>query len=178
MNIFLNFLRYFIIVLTIFSCSKPDPITGETPIIEPSVEKRARDFADKGGGIFGDINNRRPGGGSSSVDFASSNVLWRATLKSLDFLPLLNVDYAGGVIVYDWYSEDLNSKEQIKVTVRFLNNELRSDSIDIIAHKKNCENISNCKTIKLQNNFTNLLKDNIISAARIIKIEESKKEKK
>jgi hypothetical protein len=82
MNIFLNFLRYFIIALTIFSCSKPDPVTGETPVIEPSVEKRARDFADKGGGIFGDINNRRPGGGSSSVDFASSNVLWRATLKS------------------------------------------------------------------------------------------------
>jgi hypothetical protein len=72
----------------------------------------------------------------------------------------------------------LNSKEQIKVTVRFLNNELRSDSIDIIAHKKNCENINNCKTIKLQNNFTSLLKDNIISAARIIKIEEAKKEKK
>jgi hypothetical protein len=178
MNIFLNFLRYFIIALTIFSCSKPDPVTGETPVIEPSVEKRARDFADKGGGIFGDINNRRPGGSSSSVDFASSNVLWRATLKSLDFLPLLNADYAGGVIVYDWYSEDLNSKEQIKVTVRFLNNELRSDSIDIIAHKKNCDNINNGKTIKLQNNFTSLLKDNIISAARIIKIEEAKKEKK
>ena len=178
MKIFFNFLRYFIVVITIFSCAKPDPITGETQVIEPSAEKRARDFADKGGGIFGDINNRRPGGGSASVDFASSNVLWRATLKSLDFLPLLNVDYAGGVIVYDWYSEDLNSKEQIKVTVRFLNNELRSDSIDIIAHKKNCENINNCKTIKLQNNFTNLLKDNIISAARIIKIEEATQEKK
>ena len=74
MKIFFNFLRYFIVVITIFSCAKPDPITGETQVIEPSAEKRARDFADKGGGIFGDINNRRPGGGSASVDFASSNV--------------------------------------------------------------------------------------------------------
>ena len=176
-SVILKFLAYILILLPIISCSKPDPVTGETKVVEPSVEKRAREFADKSGGIFGDINNRRSGG-SSSVDFATSNVLWRATLKSLDFLPLLNVDYAGGIIVYDWYSEDLNSKEQIKVTVRFLNNELRSDSIDVIVHKKNCESFENCKTIKLQNNFSNQLKDNILSVARLIKIEEAKKEKK
>jgi hypothetical protein len=176
-SVILKFLAYILILLPIISCSKPDPVTGESKVVEPSVEKRAREFADKSGGIFGDINNRRSGG-SSSVDFATSNVLWRATLKSLDFLPLLNVDYAGGIIVYDWYSEDLNSKEQIKVTVRFLNNELRSDSIDVIVHKKNCESFENCKTIKLQNNFSNQLKDNILSVARLIKIEEAKKEKK
>ena len=175
--VILKFLAYILILLPIISCSKPDPVTGESKVIEPSVEKRAREFADKSGGIFGDINNRRSGG-SSSVDFATSNVLWRATLKSLDFLPLLNVDYAGGIILYDWYSEDLNSREQIKVTVRFLNNELRSDSIDVSVHKKNCESFENCRTIKLQNNFSNQLKDNILSVARLIKIEEAKKEKK
>jgi hypothetical protein len=166
-----------IVLISTISCSKVDPVTGESKIIEPDVQKRAREYADKGGGIFGDINNKKPGG-STSVDFATSNVLWRATLKSLDFLPLLNVDYAGGVIIYDWYSEDLNSKEQIKVSVRFLNNELRSDSIDIIVHKKNCESFENCKIIKLQNNFSSQLKDNILSVARLIKIEEAKKEKK
>ena len=173
----LRFFASILILLAILSCAKSDPVTGESKIPEPSVEKRAREFADKGGGIFGDINNRKPGG-STSVDFATSNVLWRATLKSLDFLPLLNVDYAGGIILYDWYSEDLNSREQIKVTVRFLNNELRSDSIDVIVHKKNCESFENCRTIKLQNNFSNQLKDNILSVARLIKIEETKKEKK
>ena len=169
---------FFIIILSIVSCAskKSDPI-AEEEIFEPDPQKRARAFADKGGGIFGDINNRRSGG-STSVDFATSNVLWRATLKSLDFLPLLNVDYAGGIILYDWYSEDLNSREQIKVTVRFLNNELRSDSIDVIVHKKNCESFENCRTIKLQNNFSNQLKDNILSVARLIRIEEAKKEKK
>jgi hypothetical protein len=173
----LGFFTNTLILLAILSCAKSDPVTGESQIPEPSVEKRAREFADKGGGIFGDINNKKPGG-STSVDFATSNVLWRATLKSLDFLPLLNVDYAGGIILYDWYSEDLNSREQIKVTVRFLNNELRSDSIDVIVHKKNCESFENCRTIKLQNNFSNQLKDNILSVARLIKIEEAKKEKK
>jgi len=176
-NCIFTFFSCFIIIISTGNCSKVDPVTGETKIIEPDVQKRAREYADKGGGIFGDINNKKPGG-SSSVDFATSNVLWRATLKSLDFLPLLNVDYAGGVIVYDWYSEDLNSREQIKVSVRFLNNELRSDSIDIIVHKKNCESFENCKIIKLQNNFSNQLKDNILSVARLIKIEEAKKEKK
>jgi hypothetical protein len=174
----LGFFANILILLAILSCAKSDPVTGESKIPEPSVEKRAREFADKGGGIFGDINNKKPGGGSTSVDFATSNVLWRATLKSLDFLPLLNVDYAGGIILYDWYSEDLNSREQIKVTVRFLNNELRSDSIDVIVHKKNCESFENCRTIKLQNNFSNQLKDNILSVARLIRIEEAKKEKK
>lgn len=173
----LGFFANILILLAILSCTKSDPVTGESKIPEPSVEKRAREFADKGGGIFGDINNKKSGG-STSVDFATSNVLWRATLKSLDFLPLLNVDYAGGIILYDWYSEDLNSREQIKVTVRFLNNELRSDSIDVIVHKKNCESFENCRTIKLQNNFSNQLKDNILSVARLIKIEEAKKEKK
>jgi len=173
----LGFFANILILLAILSCTKSDPVTGESKIPEPSAEKRAREFADKGGGIFGDINNKKSGG-STSVDFATSNVLWRATLKSLDFLPLLNVDYAGGIILYDWYSEDLNSREQIKVTVRFLNNELRSDSIDVIVHKKNCESFENCRTIKLQNNFSSQLKDNILSVARLIKIEEAKKEKK
>jgi hypothetical protein len=105
-------------------------------------------------------------------------VLWRATLKSLDFLPIINADYSGGIVIYDWYSEDLNSKEQIKVSVRFLNNEVRSDSLEINVYKKICETFDNCKTIKMKNNFPNQLKENILSVARLLKIEEAKKEKK
>ena len=142
---------------------------------EPSAYERSKTYAEKNPiTIFGKDSKDK----NTNFEFSTSNVLWRATLKSLDFLPLLNVDYAGGVILYDWYSEDLNSREQIKVTVRFLNNELRSDSIDVIVHKKNCESFENCRTIKLQNNFSSQLKDNILSVARLIKIEEAKKEKK
>ena len=171
----MRFLSIFLI-LGLFSCSSTvDPVTGERKTYELDEKKRIRENVEKGGGIFGDLGR---GSKDTTFSFATSNVLWRATLKSLDFLPLLNVDYAGGIILYDWYSEDLNSREQIKVTVRFLNNELRSDSIDVIVHKKNCESFENCKTIKLQNNFSNQLKDNILSVARLIKIEEAKKEKK
>lgn len=173
-------LNNFLIVLTllfILACSKADPTDTENQRFEPSPEKRARAYADKGGGIFGDINNVKKSG-STTYDFATSNVMWRATLKTLDFLPLSNVDYSGGVIVYDWYADNLNSKEQIKISVRFFNNELRSDSIEIIAHKRICETLDKCFVSKLNNNFSNDIKDNILSAARSLKIEETKKEKK
>jgi len=157
-------------------CAKTDPITGEKVIIDPNLDKKAREARDRGGGIFGDINNRRSS--STTFEFASSNVLWRATLKSLDFLPLLNADYSGGIIIYDWYSQTNNPKEQIKISVQFLNNELRSDSIKITAHKKICETVERCSNSTLDQNFANSVKESIIASARILKIEEAKKEKK
>lgn len=158
----------------IVNCSKKiDPVTGEEKVPELDTNKKAREFADKGGGLFGDINNRKSSG-TTTYEFASSNVLWRATLKSLDFLPVINADYSGGIIIYDWYSEDLNSKEQIKVSVKFLSNELRSDSIQVTVHKKTCENIGNCITLKLENKFSSEIKEKILLTARSMKIEETK----
>jgi hypothetical protein len=161
--------------IIISACSKKDPTTGEVIRIEPNPEKRAKEFADKGGGIFGEINRRSS---STSFEFANSNVLWRATLKSLDFLPLLNADYGGGIIIYDWYSQTNNPKEQIKISVQFLNSELRSNSIKITAHKKICETAERCSTSTLDQNFTNSIKDSIIVSARALRIEEAKKDKK
>ena len=86
----------------------------------------------------------------------------------------MNADYSGGVIIYDWYSEK-NTKEQIKVSIRFLSNELRSDSIQVIAHKKTCDTLENCSTQKLDNKFTLEIKDQILTNARSLKIEEDKK---
>jgi hypothetical protein len=165
-----------VFLIVVSACAQKDPTTGEIIRMEPNPDKRAREFADKGGGIFGDINNKRSG--STTFEFASSNVLWRATLKSLDFLPLLNADYSGGIIIYDWYSQTNNPKEQIKISVQFLNNELRSDSIKIIAHKKICETTERCSNSTLDQNFANSIKDSIIASARTLKIEEVKKEKK
>ena len=170
-------LKFLIFSILIASCAKNDPSTGEKVLIETDPYKKAREFADKGGGIFGDINKINKSQGTN-FEFASSNVLWRATLKSLDFLPLLNADYTGGVIIYDWYSQTGNPKEQIKISVQFLNNELRSDSIKIIAHKKICETAERCSNSTLDQNFANSIKDSIITSARTLKIEEAKKEKK
>jgi hypothetical protein len=175
----MKFLKFFLLlnlIIILSNCAKIDPVTGEKVLIETDANKRAVEAARQGGGIFGDINNRKTS--STTVDFASSNVLWRATIKTLDFLPLLNTDYSGGIIVYDWYSQTNNPKEQIKISVQFLNNELRSDSIKITVHKKICESAERCSNSSLDQNFANSIKDSIIASARTLKIEEAKKEKK
>jgi hypothetical protein len=152
-----------------------DPASGEKVRIEPNPQTKAKEFAEKGQGIFGDINNKKSSG--TTFEFSTSNVLWRATLKSLDFLPLTNADYSGGIIVYDWYSNN-SSNEQIKITVRFLSNELRSESIEIISHKKTCDQNNKCVTEKLNNNLSADIKDKILLAARTMRIEENKSNQK
>lgn len=164
-----------IIILGLAQCGKTDPISGEKVLIETDAKKKAEQSRDKEGGIFGIIGQNKS---SNTFEFSTSNVLWRATLKSLDFLPLMNADYSGGIIIYDWYSQANNPKEQIKISVQFLNNELRSDSIKITAHKKICDNADRCSNSTTDQNFANSIKENIIASARMLKIEEAKKEKK
>ena len=168
---YIKYLYLLTILALLFSCSKNENQSQE--IFEPNVDKRARAAVEGGITVFGNRSS-----GSTTYEFASSNVLWRATLKSLDFLPLINADYSGGVIIYDWYSQSNNPKEQIKISVQFLNNELRSDSIKITAHKKICDNADRCSNSTLDQNFANSIKENIIASARTLKIEEAKKEKK
>ena len=171
-------LKIFLILLFLFfaACSKTDSVTGEKILIEPNPNIKAREVANKGDGIFGNLGKNTNRSTSAAIDFANSNVLWKATLKTLDFIPFSNTDYTGGVINYDWYSEKEN--EQIKITVRFLSNELRSESIQIISHKKTCLNSNNCSTQKMNENFSNQVKETILASARNMKIEEAKKEKK
>ena len=90
--------------------------------------------------------------GKTTYEFSTSNPLWRASLETLDFLPLSTVDYSGGIIITDWYSEN-NNQESIKITVRFLSNEIRSDSVKIIVHKKNCSKNLICSTNIVSNNI-------------------------
>ena len=172
-------LKYsFILLISVFltkCASNQDPVTGEKQRVEPNVNQRAKDFADKGGGIMGMIGKSSE---NTNFKFSTSNVLWRATLKSLDFLPLINADYTGGIIIYDWYSQANNPKEQIKISVQFLSDELRSDSVKITAHKKICDNADRCTNSAIDQNFSNSIKENIITTARTLKIEEAKKEKK
>jgi hypothetical protein len=163
---------FFLLFLITTNCAKTDPATGEKVLIEPNPDKRARDFADKGGGILGDLVREKTG---TNFEFTTSNVLWRATLKTLDFLPLANSDYRGGVIIYDWYSNNPKSKEELKVSIRFLNNELRSDSIEVISFKKICDENKNCLTSKADEKFSNEIKDTILLNARKMKIEDTKK---
>ena len=96
--------------------------------------------------------------------FSSANPLWRASMDKLSFAPLSVVDYGGGIIITDWFS-DGDSTEQIKIAVRFMSNEIRSDAIKIIIHKKNCETFNNCKISTIENSTNNEIKLAILKEA-------------
>ncbi|MBU6268385.1 MAG: DUF3576 domain-containing protein [Sphingomonadales bacterium] len=78
------------------------------------------------------------------ADLAASNVttigvnayLWRASLDALSFMPLVQTDSAGGVIVTDWYANPQNPGERIKVTVSILDRDLRSDALRVAASRQ------------------------------------------
>ena len=140
-----------------------------------SAEEKRRKNIDEGRGVSlkGIMGNR---GGSTNYEFSSSNPMWRASLETLDFLPLITVDYSGGVIITDWYSDN-SASDSIKITVRFLSNEIRSDSLKIIVHKKVCKTSSNCTTNISQ---SNLIKDELRSTIlrKAALLEKSDKKKK
>jgi hypothetical protein len=167
----LFFLSFLIIILS--SCKnneKKDEITGNQEKLE-NPNERARNFADKNPiTLFKDSKDK-----NTNFEFGTSNVLWRASLKTIDFIPLATVDYSGGIIITDWYSEGKLNKEQIKIQIRFVSTELRSESIQVISYKKICETNNECLNIAGNENFNREIKDLIINAARQIKIEENKK---
>jgi hypothetical protein len=108
------------------------------------------------------------GKGTGSFEFASSNEMWRASLELLDFTPLHNVDYSGGIIITDWFTEE-NSKDAIKITIRFLSNEIRADGIKVIIHKKTCKENNNCKIILQESTLSQEIKLAILKKAATIK---------
>ena len=168
-------LIFSIIGLFLLSCNalKPEKVdTRDTPI---NAQERARKNIKEGKGTsLKDIIGRR---GGTNYEFTTSNPMWRASLEILDFLPLSTVDYSGGMIITDWYSEN-NSNDSIKITVRFLDNEIRSDSLKIIVHKKDCASNNNCKVTLLNNSTiaSEILTTIVKKAAEIENL--SKKEKK
>lgn len=125
---------------------------------------RARKNVEEGKGIsLGSLVNKK-----TSYEFSTSNPLWRASLEILDFLPLNTVDYSGGLIITDWYSDNQKENEYIKITVRFLNNEIRTDSIKIIVHQKICNKENNCSTKIIKSNLSNELSKSILKSAAIL----------
>ena len=108
-------------------------------------------------------------------EFASSNELWRASLDTIDFMPLASVNYSGGIIITDWYSTDQNSNESIKISIRFLTNEIRSDAIDIKVFNKKCLTPSNCVTSEKKGNISTELKTKILKTAALYEAEKKSK---
>ena len=169
----LFFLTGIIILGFLSSCGIYAPSDART--VSPNSKDRVKKNLEEGKGIsFGKMMD----GGSSSYQFASSNPMWRATLEILDFLPLANVDYSGGIITTDWYSEGTSLDESIKITVRFLTNEIRSDGIRIIVHKKRCDIQQQCSIKKISSTLEQELQVAILKKATIFQRDYNKTKKK
>ena len=118
------------------------------------------------------------GKNDTTYSFASSNPLWKATLDILDFMPLVSANYSGGIVITDWYSEKDNPNQSIKITVRFLTNEIRSDALDVDIFVKECsQNLSNCSVKKTDNELVAELSLNILKKAASYETQELKKKK-
>jgi hypothetical protein len=113
--------------------------------------------------------------GGTNFEFASSNELWRASLDTIDFMPLTTANYSGGIIVTDWYSDNQNLNESIKVTIRFLTNEIRSDAINLKVFYKNCNPSNECSVSEKSGNLVNELKKQILKKATVYKKQAEKK---
>ena len=135
--------------------------------VSPNVNERAETNIKEGKGykIF-DAKRNIMGGGA--FQFANSNGLWRASLDVIDFMPLSSVNYSGGIIITDWYSENNNPNESIKISIRFLTNEIRSDALDVKIFTRKCLNNSlNCKIIETNKILVTEIKKEILKKAAI-----------
>ncbi len=131
----------------------------------PNPDLRVKKNLEEGKGFR--LDNALKGNRATNFEFASSNELWRASLDTINFMPLLSANYSGGIIITDWYSEGNN--EAIKMTLRFLSNEIRADAIDIKVFYKKCNSLMNCNISERDGNLNKELKKEILKKAAIYK---------
>ena len=171
---FFIFLLGVVILISANSCGIYKPVDARK--VSPNADERVKKNLEEGKGIT--LGGMLGGGGGTNYQFASSNPMWRATLEILDFLPLSNVDYSGGIITTDWYNESTSTDESIKITVRFLTNEVRADGLKIIVHKKKCNVQQNCSVKKISSALESELQIAILKKAAIFDKEDVKKNRK
>lgn len=140
----------------------------------PQPELRVKKNLEEGRGfrLMDSVNSNKSGG---NFEFASSNEMWRASLDTIDFIPLASVNYGGGIIITDWYSNDDSTNDSIKISIRFLTNEIRSDALDIKIFKKICMNNNNCKISQTTGELVKELKRKILKTAKIYEVQKKEK---
>ena len=161
-------------LISLNSCGIWDPADARK--VSPNADERVKKNLEEGRGIT--LGGALGGGSRTNYQFASSNPMWRATLEILDFLPLSNVDYSGGIITTDWYNEGTASDESIKITIRFLSNEIRADGIKVIVHKKKCNTKQKCTVKKISSALEYELQVAILKKASIFEKEYRRKTRK
>ena len=169
-----------IVPILLISCTGPDGKFklpgGDARKTPADPKKRVEQNIKEGrgfrlGGEDGLFSNKARG----VFEFASSNELWRASLDTIDFMPLASVNYSGGIIITDWYSNNQNPNESIKITIRFLTNEIRSDALDIKVFTKKCRENFNCQTYETNESLAPELTRQILKTAAIYQKEKIEK---
>ena len=174
LNLFLKISFLFLLLIKLNSCGIYRPVSAKD--YPPEPEKRVQKNLQEGRGftIMGAMNNKKGG----DFDFATSNEMWRASLDILDFMPLTSADYGGGLIITDWYSDTSSTNDSIKITVRFLSNEVQSNSLKIIVHNKKCKMNENCTIREIDSKIKFELQKTILAKAALIDREAKSSKKK
>jgi len=158
----------FIILFALTSCKSIEKLPGgNAREISPDPKERVKKNLEEGRGFRLDNLGKTSKGGDFM--FASANELWRASLDTLDFMPLSSVNYSGGIIITDWYSDGDSIDESVKISIRFLTNEVRADALDIKIFYKKCNQVASCKISQKTGSLSAELKKQILSKATIYK---------
>ena len=166
-----NFFVFFLILFFLQSCEAlkfKKSAVKNNPIND--AEKRQKNI-NEGKGITLGTGKKNSG----TFDFATSNEMWRGAIEILDFVPLATADYGGGIIITDWYADDLNSNESIKIMINFLSNEIRADGLKVKIYKKVCNKNLNCNTQLLSSGLNDEIKLAVLKKAAQIKTQDRKK---
>ena len=164
MAFIIKFLTTIIVIFGISGCGLYKPVDARK--VSPNDEERIKKNQAEGRGFTLGGFGKNSGG---TFQFSSSNEMWRATLEILDFLPLSDVDYGGGIIITDWYNSPDKKKESIKIMVQFLSNEIRADGIKVNIYKKNCLTESSCESALIKSEISSEIKLAILKKAALIK---------
>ena len=166
----LKLFALFILLTSLNSCGLYRPTDAKEFPPDPKLRVKKNMEEGRGFRLMDEIKGK-----GTNFEFASSNELWRATLDTIDFMPLTTANYSGGIIVTDWYSDNENLSESLKITVRFLSNEIRSDAVDLKIFYKKCDTMNVCTVSEGQTNLNNELKKQILKKASIYKTQDKNK---
>ena len=167
---FIKIIAFFFLLSSIVSCGGFKKVdTRKVPISGP--ERAKKNIAEgRGVSLSKALGNTK----GTNYEFSTSNPMWRATLDILDFLPLATVDYSGGVIISDWYTDNSNKDQALKVTVRFLSNTVQTNSIKVTVHRKKCSVNQTCDVELFKSRIQEELIASILKEAAILEKQQKK----
>ena len=163
-RVFLKLIIFLVILVPLInSCGPFKPKKVDARNVPPSGDERVKKNIEEGRAFSLQASLTK----KKEYDFASSNELWRASLDTIDFMPLINANYSGGIIITDWYSEQNSNNESVKISIRFLSNEIRADALNIKVFKKVCPKLNQCVITETGDELIKELTKNILRKAAI-----------